>query len=105
MGSTLVLYAYRVLLTGIHLLRTGEVEAYLPRLAQEYQRPFLDELIAQKQAEKGAAQDLDWAFHDRQLQELEALLDRAYRESCLPEERNRRAVSEFLIRWRCGEQG
>src|SRR5262249_47014792 len=28
-----LLYAYRVLLTGIHLLRTGEVEANLPRLA------------------------------------------------------------------------
>jgi hypothetical protein len=43
-----VLYAFRVLLTGIHLLRTGEVEACLPRLAQEYRRPFLGELIAQK---------------------------------------------------------
>src|SRR5437588_206889 len=43
-----VLYAYRVLLTGIHLLRTGEVEANLPRLAEEYQRPFLSELIARK---------------------------------------------------------
>ena len=26
-----LLYVYRVLLTGIHLLRTGEVEAHLPR--------------------------------------------------------------------------
>src|SRR5262249_39897337 len=31
-----VLYAYRVLLTGIHLLRTGEVESHLPRLADVY---------------------------------------------------------------------
>src|SRR3954464_9086806 len=43
-----VLYAYRVVLTGIHLLRTGEVEANLPRLAQEYRRPFLADLMAQK---------------------------------------------------------
>src|SRR5579871_6249851 len=43
-----ILYAYRVLLTGIHLLRTVEVESNLPRLAHEYQRPFLTDLIAQK---------------------------------------------------------
>jgi predicted nucleotidyltransferase len=98
-----VLYAYRVLLTGIHLLRTGEVEACLPRLAQEYQPPFLGELIAQKQQEKGPAPDLDWAFHDAQLRELEGLLETAFRGSTLPEERDRRAVSEFLVRCRCGE--
>jgi predicted nucleotidyltransferase len=100
-----LLYAYRVLRTGIHLLRTGEVEAYLPRLAQEYQRPFLVELIAQKQEEKGPARDLDWAFHGAQLRELEDLLDQAYQQSSLPAERDRRGVSEFLVRWRCGEAG
>jgi uncharacterized protein len=99
------LYAYRVLLTGIHLLRTGEVEANLPRLAEEYRRPFLSELIAQKREEKGAAPDLDWTFHDAQLRELEGLLEKAYQESTLPDERDRRAVSEFLVRWRCGEPG
>ena len=98
------LYAYRVLLTGIHLLRTGEVEANLPRLADEYRRPFLGELIARKQQEKGSAPDLDWSFHDAQLRELEGLLDRAYQESALPVERDRRAVSEFLVRCRCGER-
>ena len=79
-----VLYAYRVLLTGIHLLRTGEVEAHLPLLAQEYQQPFLLELVVQKREEKAAALGLDWAFHDAQLKALEAQLDRAYQESSLP---------------------
>lgn len=100
-----VLYAYRVLLTGIHLLRTGEVEAHLPRLAETYQRPFLSELIARKREEKGPATDLDWAFHDAQLRELEALLDAAYQESTLPGDRDRRAVSEFLVRRRCADRG
>jgi predicted nucleotidyltransferase len=100
-----VLYAYRVLLSGINLLRTGEVEAYLPRLAEVYHRPFLSELIARKVQEKGPATDLDWAFHDAQLRELEGLLDAAYRESTLPDERDRRAVSEFLVRRRCGDRG
>lgn len=97
-----VLYAYRVLLTGIHLLRTGEVEAYLPRLAEEYRRPFLVELIAQKREEKGPAVNLDWSFHDNHLRELEALLDRAYLESTLPEERDRQAVHRFLVDCRLG---
>lgn len=95
-----VLYAYRVLLTGIHLLRTGEVEVYLPRLASEYERPFLVELIAQKQEEKGPARGLDWPFHDRQLGELESLLDQAFQESPLPQERDHRAVHEFLVEHR-----
>jgi predicted nucleotidyltransferase len=98
-----VLYAYRVLLTGVHLLRTGEVEAHLPRLAREYQRTYLEDLIAQKQQEKAAAPTLDWVFHDGQLRELEALLDRAYQESPLPVERDRQAVHRFLVEWRLRE--
>src|SRR5436305_7514190 len=85
-----VLYAYRVVLTGIHLLRTGEVEANLPRLAREYRQSFLADLIAQKREEKGPATDLDWAFHDARLRELEGLLEEAYQASTLPEERDRR---------------
>jgi predicted nucleotidyltransferase len=97
-----LLYAYRVLLTGIHLMRAGEVEANLSHLAGLYQRPFLLELIAQKRQEKGPAQDLDWNFHDRQLRELEALLDLAFQESVLPEDRDRQAVHHFLIDCRLG---
>lgn len=95
-----MLYAYRVLLTGIHLLRTGEVEADLPRLAGLYGQPFLEELIARKRQEKGTAPDLDWHYHDAHLLELEAVLDRTYQESPLPEERDRAAVHEFLVKWR-----
>ncbi len=97
-----LLYAYRVLLSGIHLLRSGEVEAHLPRLAQEYRRPFLNELIAQKVEEKGPVRDLDWNFHDAQLRDLEGLLDEAYRQSSLPEERDRQAVHRFLVDCRLG---
>ncbi len=99
-----VLYAYRVALTGIHLLRTGEVEANLPRLAEEYHQPFLTELIAQKQQEKGPAPGLDWTFHDRRLIELEALLERSFQESSLPEERDRRAIHHFLVDCRLGSK-
>ncbi len=45
-----MLYAYRVLMTGIHLLRSGEVEANLLRLNEHFRLGFLDELIARKQS-------------------------------------------------------
>jgi hypothetical protein len=92
-----LLYAYRVVLTGIHLLRTGEVEAYLPRLAEEYHLPFIADLIAQKRQEKGPALDLDWPFHDNQINELESRLDRAFEDSTVPEDRDRRAINQFLV--------
>lgn len=98
-----VLYAYRVLLTGIHLLKSGEVEANLPRLASENHLSFLEELIAQKHAEKIAAPDLDWPFHDARLRDLETLLDQAFLETTLPEDRNRAAINQFLVGWRLGE--
>jgi predicted nucleotidyltransferase len=99
-----LLYAYRVVLTGIHLLRSGEVEANLPRLADLYGKPFLTDLIAQKQQEKIAAAGLDWAFHDSRLVALEGELDRAFQESSLPEERDREAVDRFLIDRRLGDR-
>ena len=37
-----LLYVYRVLLTGIHLMRTGEVEANLVRLNEEARLPHVD---------------------------------------------------------------
>jgi uncharacterized protein len=96
-----VLYAYRVLMTGIHLLRTGRVEANLLRLNDEFGFGFLDELVAQKTAEQAQVR-FDWEFHATRLAELEAQLDRAYEESELPEDRDRRAVNDFLVRLRLG---
>lgn len=60
-----------MLKTGIHLLRTGRVEANLTHLLDEKPRvPYLGELIAQKQAEgehAGAQHD------DRYVADIERL--------------------------------
>src|ERR1700722_2702855 len=50
-----LLYVYRVLLTGIHLMRTGEVQASLGRLNESFRLPYIRELIERKVngAEKG----------------------------------------------------
>ncbi|NQT16675.1 MAG: nucleotidyltransferase domain-containing protein [Planctomycetes bacterium] len=95
-----ILYAYRVLMTGIHLLRTGEVEANLPRLNESFGLSFIDELIARKTVEDAPAGDIDWPFHAAKLEELEAALDRAFEDSKLPEERDRQAVNQFLVELR-----
>lgn len=92
-----LLYAYRVLLTGIHLLRTGEVESNLVHLNESFRLPWIPDLIASKTAEKIAPAALDWTFHAERLDELEQTLDQAFADSKLPETCEKREVSEFLI--------
>lgn len=95
-----LLYAYRVLLTGIHLLRTGEVEANLVHLNDAFRLPWIPDLIASKTAEKIAPTALDWPFHAQRLDELERELESAFATSKLPEDRDKREVSEFLVNLR-----
>ena len=45
-----MLYVYRVLLTGIHLMRTGEVEANLVTLNEEFRLAYIADLVARKLA-------------------------------------------------------
>jgi hypothetical protein len=48
--------------------------------------------------------DLDWPFHEARLAELEAQLDQAFQESKLSEGRDRKAISDLLVRRRLGQQ-
>lgn len=98
-----VLYAYRVLMTGIHLLQTGEVEANLLRLNEEFHLAFLDELIACKvSGENAPIDDVAWSFHEARLGELESQLDAAFEHSTLPEDRDRKPVHDLLVHLRLG---
>jgi len=97
-----VLYAYRVLLTGIQLLRTGEMQANVLRLNEDFKLGAINELIAMKTQEKIAPADLDWPSHAKELDSLEALLDKAFEESTLPEGRDKRAVNDLLVKMRLG---
>jgi predicted nucleotidyltransferase len=62
-----LLYVYRVLLTGIHLMQTGVIETNLICLNQIEKLPYLDDLIQRKihGAEKERLADADLAFHRR----------------------------------------
>src|SRR6266536_922570 len=61
-----LLYVYRVLLTGIHLMRTGEVEANLLTLNEEFRLPYVADLVARKLAgpERSSLANADIAFHE-----------------------------------------
>jgi len=101
-----LLYAYRVVLTGIHLLRTGEVEANLPALNREFGLPFLDDLIRRKQAaETGGLPDLDRDWHLAELTRWEERLEQAHAASTLPDEPPHDAVNRFLVDLRLVEEG
>src|SRR5262245_52481361 len=60
-----LLYVYRVLLTGIHLMQTGLVEANLVRLDETTRLPHLDDLVQRKVggAEKERLTEADLDFH------------------------------------------
>lgn len=95
-----LLYAYRVSLTGLHLLRTGEVNANLTELAPVYGFGHLRELVAAKQQEK-AALPLPMDEHNAALADLQEQLHDAYTTSRLPEKpTNRPALNDFLVRAR-----
>jgi predicted nucleotidyltransferase len=96
-----LLYAYRVVVTGVHLLRTGEVQANLVELNRHFGLPFLEELIRRKQArEQGELTELDWGAHRKELARWEARLDEAFASSPLPEAPNWDDLNDFLLRLR-----
>lgn len=96
-----LLYIYRVLLTGIHLLGTGQVEANLVRLNDIFRLTFIADLIEQKQRERAVLVDADLALHRETIRRLQKRLEEAFRTSSLPENpSNRPALGHFLVRVR-----
>ena len=98
-----LLYVYRVLLTGIHLMRTGEVEANLVTLNDRYPVPQVPDLIARKLAgpEQSDLADADVDFHRREYDRLLVELNEAYEKSSLPESPSARpALNDLLVRLR-----
>src|SRR5881394_4671320 len=100
-----LLYVYRVLLTGIHLMRTGEIEANLVTLNEEFRLPYIADLVARKLAgpEKSKLEAADIAFHETEYQRLRVELQAAHDASRLPElpsEETRAALNDLLVRIR-----
>lgn len=102
-----LLYVFRVLLTGIHLMQTGEIEANLLRLNETFRLPYLPDLVAQKLAgpEHSTLADADVTRYEAELQRLRAELEAAFQASPLPERpsaETRAALNDLLLRLRLG---
>jgi len=102
-----LLYVYRVLLTGIHLMRTGEVEANLVRLNEEYRLPQVPDLIAQKvNATEWEEISGDVSFHHAEYERLCRELDAAATASTLPKTvSSEEELNELVICIRLGPMG
>jgi predicted nucleotidyltransferase len=99
-----LLYVYRVLLTGIHLMRTGEIESNLVTLNRAANLSCIPELIQRKMTgENSTLTDADVAFHEKEYQRLRVELQTAHDQSALPEmpdEKARAALNDLLVRIR-----
>lgn len=87
-----LLYVYRVLLTGIHLMRSGRIESNLPILNDEYRLPYIADLIQRKVStkEKATIEDADLGLHEAEFTRLMARLEAESLASTLPEEASAR---------------
>jgi predicted nucleotidyltransferase len=102
-----LLYVYRVLLTGIHLMRTGEVEANLVRLNETFRLPYVPELIERMLAgpEKGRLDAADLALHEREYLRRRGEMEQAYETSTLPETPTAtEGLHDLLVRVRLGSR-
>jgi uncharacterized protein len=98
-----LLYLYRVLLTGIYLMQTGEVEANLVTLNKQFQLPYLQDLMTQKQtgAEIDVLELIDLTFHEREYSALSQQLEETSQSSHLPDEPSAQsALNDLLVRVR-----
>ncbi len=97
------LYGYRVALTGIHLLKSGELNANLPGLLETYPQAEVVELIAEKQAtrEHAPLPESRKQRHLQRLGELQKELEQAHETSSLPHSGGAfEELSEFVVRVR-----
>ena len=87
-------------------MRSGEVEANLLKLNQEFRLPYLDDLIAYKlagteQASLDVSKNVESEFYELEYHRLRQELEDAYRSSALPEAATgRAALNDLLIRLR-----
>ena len=98
-----LLYLYRVLLTGIHLMQTGQIEANLVTLNQTAKLPYLDELIQRKLAgvEKELLTEADLKFHRAEYERLRGKLQASHETSQLPDApAGKAALHDLLVRLR-----
>ncbi|GGJ02777.1 nucleotidyltransferase domain-containing protein [Streptomyces brasiliensis] len=102
-----LLYTFRVLLTGIHLMRSGEVQAHLPTLVAESDVApgYLPGLIAAKAQREHGSAEVDHARVQADVERLHAVLDEAQAGSALSDAPSAYdALHDFVVRVRLDGQ-
>ncbi|HAH46764.1 nucleotidyltransferase domain-containing protein [Gimesia sp.] len=102
-----LLYVYRVLLTGLHLMRSGQLEPNLIHLNEEAQLSYIPELIERKLegTERSTLDAADMQFHRREYQRLVDELEQAMETTSLPENPgSSEALNDLLVRVRLAHQ-
>ncbi len=100
-----LLYVYRVLLTGLHLMQTGWIEANLRTLNEKFQFSYIPDLIDAKVtgAEKQTLDAVDVAFHEQEYLRLSQMLEVASQNSHLPDTPSAQSdLNNLLLRLRLG---
>jgi predicted nucleotidyltransferase len=98
-----LLYTFRVLLTGIHLMRSGEIEANLGLLNEIYRLPYIPDLMACKLAgpEQQTLPTRDVDRYEREFHSLRARLVEEASNTTLPESQTAQAaLNDILVRVR-----
>ncbi|MDQ3321728.1 MAG: nucleotidyltransferase domain-containing protein [Acidobacteriota bacterium] len=98
-----LLYIFRVLLTGINLMQTGEVEANLINLNEKLNLKYLPELIERKinGKEKEQLPETNLDFYRREYERLVGELEKEQNKSNLPDVSDAKGdLNDLLIRLR-----
>lgn len=98
-----LLYTLRVLLTGLYLMQTGQVEANLVHLNEQFKLPYVPDLVRRKVGglEKEVLPEMDWTFFEREYSRLTRQLEQARDDSQLPEQPTAKpALNALLLRLR-----
>jgi hypothetical protein len=98
-----LLYVFRVLLTGIHLMRTGIVEANLNILTEQYKLVYIPELIERKTrgAEHQTLDEAETSLYASEYDQLRKRLEEEASQTSLPEAQTAKAaLNDLLVRVR-----
>ncbi len=101
-----LLYAYRPVLAGIHLMTEHVIESNIIALNERFGLGYINDLVHAKSegTEKMEAMNLDMAFHESELNRLLAVLEAESARSSLPEQpAGREELNDLLIRLRLKE--
>ncbi|MEP3478270.1 MAG: nucleotidyltransferase domain-containing protein [Fuerstiella sp.] len=101
-----LLYVYRVLLTGIHLMQTGNVQCNLQTLNEIHQSSEITELLEIKRhgIEKQVVDQCDFSFHEKAVERLTEQLKVESERSFLPDVPSAGdAINDLLIRIRMNQ--